>query len=63
MLFYLAVVDMVSSVYGEMPVLHHLVLNLIECGKVKQARRILEVSTPPAHNTQRRGPPLFIPLK
>ena len=41
----LTAVDLVTSVYGEMNVLLHLVFCFVECGKVKQARKIVEVYT------------------
>lgn len=38
-----AVVDVLTSVLGEMVALHHLAKSFIVCGKVKQAQKVFEV--------------------
>lgn len=40
-----AVVDILTSVLGEMVALHHLAKSFVVCGKVKQAQKVFEVRT------------------
>ena len=36
--------DLLTGVHGLMNVLHHLIADFVECGHVKKARKIMEVS-------------------
>ncbi|RVE48682.1 hypothetical protein evm_006648 [Chilo suppressalis] len=44
--------DLSTQIHGEVNILHDLVLAFVECGRLRQARRILE--TPGMHTRQRR---------
>ncbi|KAL4713598.1 hypothetical protein ACJJTC_016681 [Scirpophaga incertulas] len=44
--------DLSTGIHGEVNILHDLVLAFVECGRLRQARRILE--TPGMHTRQRR---------
>lgn len=44
--------DLSTQIHGEVNILHDLVLAFVECGKLRQARRILE--TPGLHTRQKR---------
>ena len=41
---YLVVVDMVAEVRGENAVINHLILTLLNCGKLEEARKLSQVT-------------------
>lgn len=46
------IIKYIFQIHGEVNILHDLVLAFIECGRLRQARRILE--TPGLHTKQKR---------